>query len=67
MLFMIMISDIKNLICILFVHLSLIILKNFKDCAIMILEILEFIELHTHKFGLVKNGPHCYNTFSNLP
>ena len=53
MLFMIMKSDINELICILFVHLSSIILENFKDCALIIPEILEFIELHTYKFGLV--------------
>ena len=55
MLFIIMISDINNLICILFVHLSSIILENFKDRALIIPEILEFIELHTYKFGLVYN------------
>ena len=53
MLFIIMISDISNVICILFVHLSSIILENFKDRAFIIPEILEFIELHTYKFGLV--------------
>ena len=53
MLFIIMVSDISNLICILFVHLSSIILENFKDRALIILEILEFIELHTYMFGLV--------------
>ena len=53
MLFMIMISDINNLICILFVHLSSIIPENFKDHTLIITEILEFIELHTYKFGLV--------------
>ena len=51
--FMIMNSDINKLICILFVHLSAIILENFKDLALIIPEILEFIELHTYKFGLV--------------
>ena len=53
MLFIIMVSDISNLICILFVHLSSIILENFKDRALINLEILEFIELHTYMFGLV--------------
>ena len=53
MLCMIMKSDINNLICILFVHLSFIILeKNIKDCTLITPEILEFIELHTYKFGL---------------
>ena len=55
MLFMIMKSDINKLICILFVHLSSISLENFKDCALIIPEILEFIKLHTYKFGLVYN------------
>ena len=53
MLFMIMKSDINKLICILFVHLSSISLENFKDRALIIPEILEFIKLHTYKFGLV--------------
>ena len=53
MLFMIMKSDITKLICILFMHLSSIILDNFKDPALIIHEILEFIELHTYKFGQV--------------
>ena len=53
MFFMSMICDINNLICILFVNLSSIILENFKDRALIIPEILEFIELHTYKFGLV--------------
>ena len=53
MLFMIMKSDINKLRCILFVHLSLIILENFKHHTLIITEILEFIELHTYKFGLV--------------
>ena len=48
-------SDINKLICILFVHLSAIILENFKDLALIIPEILEFIELHTYKFRLVYN------------
>ena len=52
MLFMIMISDVNNLTCILFVNLFSIILENFKDRALIISEILEFIELHTYKFGL---------------
>ena len=34
-------------------HLSSIILEMFKDRAFIIPEILEFIELHTYKFGLV--------------
>ena len=50
---MIINSDINKLICILFVHLSSIILENFKDLALIIPELLEFIELHTYKFGLV--------------
>ena len=45
--------DINELICILFVHLSAIILENFTDLALIISEILKFIELHTYKFGLV--------------
>ena len=53
MLFMIMISDVNNLICILFVNLFSIILGNFKDRALIIPEISEFIELHTYKFGLM--------------
>ena len=53
MLCIIMISDISNLICILFVHLFSIILEKFKDRALIVLEILEFIELHTYKFDLV--------------
>ena len=55
MFFMIMKSDIKKLICILFVRLSSINLENFKDRALIIPEILELIELHTYKFGLVYN------------
>ena len=47
-LFMIMKSDINELICILFVHLSSISLEN-----LIIPEILELIKLHTYKFGLV--------------
>ena len=50
---MIMKSDTNNLICILIAHLSAIILESFKDIALIIPEILEFIELHTYKFGLV--------------
>ena len=42
MFFMIIKSDIKKLICILFVRLSSIILENFKDRALIIPEILEF-------------------------
>ena len=53
MLFIIMISDFNNLICMLFVHLSSISFENFNDRTLMIPEILEFIELHTYKFGLV--------------
>ena len=53
MLFIIMVSDINKLICILFLHLSSIILENFKDHTLIIPEILGFIELHTYKFGLV--------------
>ena len=52
-LFIIMIPDSNNVICILCVHLSSIIFENFKDRALIIPEILEFIELHTYKFGLV--------------
>ena len=51
--FMIMKSDINKLVCILFVHLSSIILKNFNDRLLIIPEILEIIELYTYKFGLV--------------
>ena len=50
MFFMIMNSDINKLICIMFEHLSSIILENFKDRTLIIPE---FIELHTYKFGLV--------------
>ena len=50
---MIMKSDINKLVCILFVHLSSISLENFKDCSLIIPEILELIKLHTFKFGLV--------------
>ena len=46
-------SDINTLVCILFVHLSSIILENFRDRALIIPEILELIKLHTYKFGLV--------------
>ena len=53
MLFIIIKSDIIKIICILFVHLSSINLENFQDRALIIPEILEFIELHTYKFGLV--------------
>ena len=53
MLFMILTSDINKLVCILFVHLSSIILENFKEHTLIIQETLEFIELHTYKFGLV--------------
>ena len=53
MLFMILKSDINKLVCILFVHLSSISLKNFKDHALIIPEILELMKLHTYKFGLV--------------
>ena len=53
MLFLIMKSDINELVCILFVHLSSISLENFKDLAFIIPEILELIELHTYKFSLV--------------
>ena len=51
--FMIMKSDINKLVCILLMHLSFIILENFKDRALIISEKLELIELHTYKFGLV--------------
>ena len=53
MLFMIMKSDSNKLVRILFVHLSSISLKNCKDRALIIPEILELIKLHTYKFGLV--------------
>ena len=53
MLYMTMKSEINKLVCILFVHLSSISLKNFKDRALIIPEILEIIKLHTYKFGLV--------------
>ena len=53
MLFMIMKSDINKLVCIFLLHLSSIILENFRDCALIIPEILELIKLHTYKFGLV--------------
>ena len=53
MLIIIIKSDIIKIICNLFVHLSSINLENFKDRALTIPEILEFIELHTYKFGLV--------------
>ena len=53
MLFILIKSDIIKIICILFVHLSSINLENFQDRALIIPEILEFIELHTYKFGLV--------------
>ena len=45
--------EINKLISILFVHLSSIIPENFKDLILIILEIFEFLELHTYKFGLV--------------
>ena len=51
--FMTMKSDINKLGCILFVHLFSISLKNSKDLAFIIPEILELIKLHTYKFGLV--------------
>ena len=57
MVFMIVIvivkSDINRLVCILLVHLSSIILENSKDRALIIPEILDLIELHTYKFGIV--------------
>ena len=53
MLFMKMKIEIYKLICILFVHLSSIILENFKDIIFIIPEIFEFFGLHTYKFGLV--------------
>ena len=37
----------------LFVHLSSIIIENFKDRALKIPEIFELIKLHIYKFGLV--------------
>ena len=51
--FMVIKSDINKVICILFVHLFTIMLENFKDRALIIPEIWEFIELHTYNFGLV--------------
>ena len=53
MFFIIMKTDINKVVCILFVHLSSIILENFKDRTLIIPEILELIKLHTYKFGLV--------------
>ena len=53
MLFMIMKSDINRLVCILFVLHSSISLETFKDRALIIPEILQLINLHTYKFGLV--------------
>ena len=50
---MIMKSEINKLICILFVHLSSIIPENLKDLALIILEILDFIELHIYEIVLV--------------
>ena len=52
-LFMIMIININNLLCILFVQLSSVICENFKALAWIIPEILECIELLTYKLGLV--------------
>ena len=52
---MIMKSDIDKLECTLSVHLSSISLENFKDHALIILEILKLIKLHAYKFGLVYN------------
>ena len=46
-------SDISKLICTLFRHLSSVIFANIKDYALIIPEILEFIELHTYTFRLV--------------
>ena len=43
---------------ILFMHLSSIVLENFKDRSLIMSEILEFIELHTYKFGLVYMSMH---------
>ena len=62
MLFMIMKSDINKYVCIMFEHLSSIILENFKDRDWIILEILELIELHTFKethsciFNIIRLG-----------
>ena len=42
-----------SLTCRLSIHLSSIILENFKDFDLIIPEILEFIQLHSYKFGLV--------------
>ena len=53
MLFMIMKSDINKLACILLMHLSAIVLSNFKGRVLIIPEILELIEIHSYKFGLV--------------
>ena len=53
MLFMIMIIDIHNLLCILFVQPPSVICENFMARASIIPEILEIIELHTYKLGLV--------------
>ena len=48
MLIMIMKPDINKLGWILFVHLSSISLEDFKDLALITLEILELIKLHTY-------------------
>ena len=69
---MIMKSDINELVCILFVHLSSISLENFKDRALIIPEILELIKQHTYKFGLVYHvlffmlTTYCFTSFIQL-
>ena len=55
MLFMIMKYEINKLICILFVQFSSIIPENSKALALIILEILEFIDPRSYKFGLVNS------------
>ena len=66
MLFMIMKSDINELVCILFVHLFYISLENFKDRSLINPEILELIKLHTYKFGLVYICSLCFSVFMSL-
>ena len=53
MLFMIMKAEINKSIYILFIHRYYIIPEFFMYLAFIILEILEFIKLHSCKFGLV--------------
>ena len=53
MLFMILIINIHNLLCILFVQNPFVICENFMARALIFPEKLEFIELHTYKLGIV--------------